>query len=626
MLEIKNLSYSIGLRNLLNDANLFIAEGHKVGLIGLNGCGKTTLFNLILGNINPESGEINYSPHTRIATVKQEIINTSEKLIDFVVNSDQQIKKLQDALQTEQDGNKIADIHDKLNELGAHSAHARAGAILSGLGFKDADFERNLSEFSGGWRMRAALASTLFVPSEILLLDEPTNHLDLETTIWLENYLEKLDRTILLISHDRRILNKLCDKIVFMDEAKLKLYNGNYDTFERTRNIEKENAAAAAKQHEITRSHLQSFVDRFRYKASKAKQAQSRLKMLERLGDAPPVPVDAETQFHFPQPEQLPPYLISIEDLEAGYITGGDFDYQEKVVLRNLNLTVSQDDRIAMLGSNGNGKSTLAKILAARLHPLRGKVKKSRKLRTAYFAQHQTEELPLDKTGFDVMSEAMGFVPMTKVYTQLGAFGLNKKKADTQIGKLSGGEKARLMLSIITKDKPHLLILDEPTNHLDIAARSALLDALNEYEGAVILITHDLHMIELVCERLWLVAGGEVHGFDGDTDDYRQKVINGTIDYANDIHVTPEDTEERTRAEKRRIEAQKRLELAPLRKELKALERDITLMTEERGVLEEELIKNFNQQKSRELAYKIKDIDKAEERWLELSNKLEDLK
>ncbi|MCL2888099.1 MAG: ABC-F family ATP-binding cassette domain-containing protein [Elusimicrobia bacterium] len=625
MIDIKNLSYSFGLRTLLKDADLFIARGQKVGLVGVNGCGKTTLFNLMLGNLTPENGSININSDVTISTVKQEIENTDLPLINFILNADTRVKKLQDELNKTHDGRRIAEIHDELNRLGVHSATARAAAILSGLGFTQADFGKTLKEFSGGWRVRAALAATLFSPSEILLLDEPTNHLDLETSIWLENYLQKLDRTIIIISHDRGILNKLCDRIVLMDEQKLKSYNGNYDTFEKTREIEKENAQAAARQYELKREHLQSFVDRFRYKASKAKQAQSRLKMLEKMGDAPPVPVDAQAQFIFPQPDHLPPYLITIEDGVAGYITGGDYDYGEKIVLKNLNITLSQDDKIALLGANGNGKSTLAKVLAARLPLLRGKTKKSRKLRVAYFAQHQTEEFDLDKTAFEVMSEAFGFVPSVKVYTHLGGFGLNKNKADTKIAKLSGGEKARLMLALITKDKPHVLILDEPTNHLDIVSRSALVEALNEYEGAIILITHDLHMISLVCDRLWYVGNGGVHHFNGDTEDYRQKILNGTFEAAPDEPDSSLPPEERSKEAKRRLEAKKRLELAPLKKELKNLERAVAEMQTDRGRLEEDLIKKFEPQKSKELAYKIKDIERAEARWLELSSEIEKL-
>ncbi|MDR0292390.1 MAG: ABC-F family ATP-binding cassette domain-containing protein [Elusimicrobium sp.] len=625
MIDIKNLSYSFGLRTLLKGADLFVARGQKIGLVGVNGCGKTTLFNLILGKLAPENGSININSDVTISTVKQEIENTDLPLMDFILNADARVKKLQDELNKTHDGRRIAEIHDELNRLGVHSAAARAAAILSGLGFTQTDFNKPLKEFSGGWRVRAALAATLFSPSEILLLDEPTNHLDLETSIWLENYLEKLDRTIIIISHDRGILNKLCERIVLMDEQKLKSYNGNYDTFEKTREIEKENAQAAAKQHEIKRAHLQSFVDRFRYKASKAAQAQSRLKMLEKMGDAPPVPVDAQVQFIFPQPDSLPPYLITIEDGQAGYVTGGDYDYGEKIVLKDLNITLSQDDKIALLGANGNGKSTLAKVLAARLPLLRGKTKKSRKLRVAYFAQHQTEEFDLDKTAFEIMSEAFGFVPSLKVYTHLGGFGLNKNKADTKIAKLSGGEKARLMLALITKDKPHVLILDEPTNHLDIVSRSALVEALNEYEGAVILITHDLHMISLVCDRLWYVGNGGVHHFNGDTEDYRQKILNGTFEAAPAAPDPSLPPEEQNRETRRRLEAQKRLETAPLKKELKDLERALSEMQADRGRLEEELIKKFEQQKSKELAYKIKDIEKAEARWLELSSKIEKL-
>lgn len=611
MLEIKNLSYNIGLRNLFDGADLLVGDGQKVGLIGINGCGKSTLFRLIQGQISPDNGHIYMPVGTRIATVKQEFEDTSLTLLDFVLSADAELKKLNDALLTETDAHKLSDIYDKLNTMGAHSAPARAAAILTGLGFTNDDISKQLSTFSGGWRVRAALASTLFTPSDIMLLDEPTNHLDLETSIWLENYLDKLNKTIIVISHDRHILNKVCDKIAHVTEGQINLYSGNYDDYERAFNVQREQAQAAAEKHEETVAHLQSFVDRFRYKATKAAQAQSRLKMIEKLGDAPPVPPEPKAHFNFPSPEYLPPYLINIEEGTAGY--------NDVPVLTKLNVTVSQEDRIALVGANGNGKSTLAKVLSQRLPLINGKVLKSRKLRTAYFAQHQTEELDTEKTAFKIMSEAMGFVPSVAVYTRLGSFGLDKDKADTLVKHLSGGEKARLMLALITKDKPHLLILDEPTNHLDIVSRSALLAALKKYEGAVILITHDLHMIELVCDRLWLIADGVVTHFDGDAGLYRQKIINGTLS-------TTVSKKKEIKVNKKREDAELRALMYPIKKEITKLERVMENLTKQKAELEQKLIEKYDAGLSIKLAQKTKELEISEEKWVELNAQIEELK
>lgn len=610
MLEIKNLHYNIGLRNLLEGADLLVGDGQKVGLVGVNGCGKSTLFRLILGQITPDGGNIYLSSGSRIATVKQEFEDISLPLLDFVLNADTELKKLNDALSTETDAHKLSEIYDKLNNMNAAAAPARAAAILTGLGFTNEDISRPLSDFSGGWRVRAALAATLFTPADILLLDEPTNHLDLETTIWLENYLIKTEKTVLIISHDRHILNKVCDKIAHVRAGKINLYAGNYDDFENAFKVQIEQAQAAADKHEETVAHLQSFVDRFRYKATKAAQAQSRLKMIERMGDAPEVPTEDKAHFNFPSPEQLPPYLINIEEGVAGY--------DDNIVLSKLNVTVSQDDRIALVGANGNGKSTLAKVLSERLPLLSGKVLKSRKLRTAYFAQHQTEELDGERTAFAIMSDAMGFVPGVQVYTRLGSFGLEKSKADTLVKNLSGGEKARLMLAIITKDKPHMLILDEPTNHLDIVSRTALLSALKKYEGAVILITHDLHLVELVCDRLWLIADGVVKHFEGGAESYRQKIVNGTLS-------TTASKKKEVKQNKKKEEAELRAALYPIRKEITKLERVMENLTKQKAELEQKLIENFDSAMSIKLAQKTKELEISEEKWVELNAQIEEL-
>ncbi len=462
MIEISELSYHIGKRTIFEDASAFIGKGQKVGLVGLNGCGKTTLFKLILGKLYPDGGRISVSSGTVLATVEQEISDINQSVLNHVLYSDKRLKKLYEELETNPSGVRLAEIYDKLDSLGAHSAAARAGAILGGLGFSNEELSRPLKEFSGGWRVRAALGAALFAPSDCLLLDEPTNHLDLETVIWLENCLAKLDKTLLIVSHDRNILNKVCDKIILVDECKLKTYTGDYDTYERTRHLQTEQLIKDAKRYEETKKHLQSFVDRFRYKASKAKQAQSRLKMIERMGDAPKIPLEKSISFTFPQPQHLDAYLYTLENVSCGY--------DEKVVLKDLNLTVTQDDKIALLGANGNGKSTLAKLLAGRIRSMSGKLTYARKLKAGYFAQHQTEEFDLESTPYETAKAAMPEAKETEVYTHLACFGLEKNKADTQIGKLSGGEKSRLLLSLITIEKPNILILDEPTNHLDITA------------------------------------------------------------------------------------------------------------------------------------------------------------
>ena len=614
MIDIQNLSYNIGKRTIFNDASAFIGKGQRVGLVGLNGTGKTTLFRLILRQIHQDGGSINISSGVKLATVEQEIPDIDETLLNHVLNSDTRLKSLYDKLKQNPSGAEIADIYDKLDMLGAHSAAARASAILGGLGFKAADLQRKLKEFSGGWQMRAALAAALFTPCDCLLLDEPTNHLDLETTIWLENALEKMDKTLIIISHDRNILNKICDKIILIDEHKLKTYTGNYDTFERARHLQTEQIIKEAARHEETVKHLQSFVDRFRYKASKAKQAQSRLKMIERMGDAPKIPVERSVRFHFPCAPVLDAYLFTFENVACGY---GD-----NTVLGDVNITIAQDDKIALLGANGNGKSTLAKLLAGRIFLQGGKLTHARKLKIAYFAQHQAEEFDPDKTPFDTVKDLMPFETKPKdVYTRLGGFGLEKSKADTKISKLSGGEKSRLLLCAITIEDPHILILDEPTNHLDITSRRALTEALNEYPGAVILVTHDLSIIESVCDRLILVERGRVENFDGDIEDYKHYVLR---------NCGKEDTPAANRSldsgkEKRKTAAQLRAQTAPLRKELKEIETQLAKLTARRADIEKRLISGFKSELSIELAFLNKEITDHEAAWLAVSSQIEEI-
>ncbi len=610
MIDIKTLSFHFGLRTLFDDTSVLIHDGQKVGLVGPNGCGKSTLFKLIEGKFSPDGGKIEISRGMQIASVAQDIADPSVCLLDYVLAADKELTRLQKELENPQiTGERMAEIFDRLEFLGAHSAQARASAILSGLGFVNEDFNRPLKEFSGGWQVRANVAACLYAPSNCLLLDEPTNHLDLETAMWLENYLVRVDKTVFIISHDRHILNRLCDHIIHVEDGQLKLYNGNYDTYERTRAAAIEGAKLAAAKHERVVAHLQSFVDRFRYKATKAKQAQSRLKMIEKLGSAPQIPKDPEAHFEFPSPDKLNNSLLTIENGVAGY--------DDKPVLQNLNLRIEPDDRIALLGANGNGKSTLAKILSHRLLLMSGKMTTAKKMKIAYFSQHQTEELDVEKTPYEMLSAQMPLSTETQIRAQLGAFGLNKAKSDTLIGSLSGGEKSRLLLALITKDAPHLLILDEPTNHLDIQSRAALIEALNNYEGAVVLITHDLHVIELTCDTLWIVRRGTCQPFTGDLDDYKAQLLknNDRNDLASDKMTSKEF--------QRKEAAARRARVAPLKKEIRTLDEKLEKLNTRKAALEEQLLTQYSADSSIELALLNDELAKTEERWMSLNEEVE---
>lgn len=612
MIEIKDLSFHFGLRTLFEDASVLIQDGQKVGLVGPNGCGKSTLFKLITGAFSPDGGKIEITRGTQIATVAQEIADPSQPLLPYVLAADKELTALEkESQRADISGERLAEVFDRMEFLGAHSATARASAILSGLGFENKDFYRPLKEFSGGWQVRACLAAALYAPSNCLLLDEPTNHLDLETSVWLENYLLHLNKTVFIISHDRHILNLLCDKIIHVENAVLKLYNGNYDQYERTRAAAIEGMRLAAAKHERVVAHLQSFVDRFRYKATKAKQAQSRIKMIEKMGELPPIPKDPEVHFQFPSPTRLTQSLISIE--------GGVAGYDEKPVLTDLNLRIEQDDRIALLGANGNGKSTLAKILSHRLLLMSGKMTTAKKMKIAYFSQHQTEELDVEKTPFEQLGDVMPGASETQIRAQLGAFGLNKAKSDTEIGKLSGGEKSRLLLALITKDAPHLLILDEPTNHLDIQSRDALLDALNAYTGAVVLITHDLHVIEMACDTLWIVRGGTCRTFTGDLEDYKMQLLNG-----GDREGAASDKMSGKEA-RRRDAAKRRADAAPLKKQIRELDKRMEKLSTRKAQLEQQLLVQYSADGSIELALLTDELNKCEEEWLALNEQCEAL-
>ncbi len=515
MLRIEDITYAIAGRRLFDGASAVIPSGHKVGLVGRNGTGKTTLFRLIRGELALESGHIHLPKGARIGGVAQEVPSNDVSLLDTVLAADTERAALL-AEQTD-DPARIAEIQTRLSDIDAWSAEARAASILKGLGFDDPDHARPCSDFSGGWRMRVALAAVLFSQPDLLLLDEPTNYLDLEGALWLEAYLAKYPHTVIVISHDRGLLNRAVGAILHLEDRKLTFYQGPYDQFARARAEKLAVAEAMAKKQDARRAHLQSYVDRFRYKADKARQAQSRLKALARMEPITTPQEAALRAFSFPTPEELSPPIIAAEGVAVGY--GGD------PVLKQLNLRIDQDDRIALLGKNGEGKSTLSKLLSGRLNKEMGKMVTASKLRVGYFAQHQVDELFVDETPLDHLRRLRPAETPAKLRARLAGFGLNADQADTVVGQLSGGQKARLSLLIATIDAPHLLILDEPTNHLDIESREALVEALTDYTGAVILVSHDMHLLELVADRLWLVKGGTTKPYDGDLESYRTLLL-----------------------------------------------------------------------------------------------------
>ncbi|OAN75388.1 glycosyl transferase family 1 [Sulfitobacter sp. EhC04] len=521
MLRISEINYSVEGRPLFEEASAVIPEGHKVGLVGRNGAGKTTLFRIIRGELGLDAGAISLPSRAKIGGVAQEVPSSDVSLIDTVLAADTERAALMQEAETAQDPGRIADIQARLADIDAWSAEGRAASILKGLGFDDAEQQMPCSDFSGGWRMRVALAGVLFAQPDLLLLDEPTNYLDLEGALWLESYLAKYPHTVIIISHDRGLLNRAVNGILHLEDRKLTFYQGPYDQFARQRAEQRAVQAAMAKKQQARRDHMQSFVDRFKAKASKAKQAQSRLKMIEKMDMISTPEQAAKRVFTFPEPEELSPPIISIEGGSTGYTAG-------QPVLSRLNLRIDQDDRIALLGKNGQGKSTLSKLLSDRLVLMDGKAVKANKLRIGFFAQHQVDELHITETPLQHMISARPGVLHSKLRAQLAGFGLGADQAETEVGRLSGGQKARLSLLLATLDAPHLLILDEPTNHLDIESREALVEALTQYSGAVILVSHDMHLLSMVADRLWLVSDGTVTPYEEDLESYRKMLLQPT--------------------------------------------------------------------------------------------------
>jgi ATP-binding cassette, subfamily F, member 3 len=519
MLQINGLTYRIQGRLIFDDATAVVPTGHKAGLVGRNGSGKTTLLKLITGEISLEAGTVSIPRRARIGGVAQEAPGGSESLLEVVLAADKERSSLLAAAETADDPHDIAEIQTRLADISAHSAPARAATILSGLGFASDQQHAPCSGLSGGWRMRVALAAALFAAPDILLLDEPTNYLDLEGTIWLKSFIRDYPYTVVIVSHDRDLLNDAVDSILHVDRCRLTFYQGNYDSFDKQRREKQALLMKFKKKQDEARKHMQSFVDRFRYKASKARQAQSRLKAIAKLEPVAEMIEDRVAPFIFPEPKKpLNPPLIRLEHAAAGYIEG-------KPVLNDLELRIDSDDRIALLGQNGNGKSTLAKVLCGKLALARGTMHHHKQLAVGYFAQHQIDELDEALSPYDYFRRLMPENSEAQRRAKLGHYGFGSAIADSKCAVLSGGEKARLLFALASFHAPHLLVLDEPTNHLDVDSREALIHAINDYEGGVVLISHDKHLIETTVDRLWLVAEGTVRPFDGDIDDYTRHVL-----------------------------------------------------------------------------------------------------
>ncbi len=618
VLSIEDLSYSIGGRPLLAHATLLVDEGKRIGLIGRNGAGKSTLLKLIAGLIKPDGGAIRLGTRARLGYVAQEAPGGTITPLEVVLAADLERTELLDAAHhADTPPEKLAEIHERLITIGAESAPARAATILSGLGFDAAAQARPMSSYSGGWRMRVALAAVLFCQPDLLLLDEPTNHLDLEATLWLEGYLQKFPGAILLVSHDRQLLDKAVEAIVHLDGGKLAMTPGGFSEFVRIKTERALQQSRAAERAAAQRAHMQAFVDRFRAKATKARQAQSRLKALERLPQIEAVVEDKATEFSFPSPDALPPPMLQLEGVDIGY--------GEKTILRGVSLRIDQEDRIALLGQNGNGKSTLAKLLAGRLAAQKGREFRVKGLRIGYFAQHQEDDLVLTETPYDHLARALPKALPAQIRAQAARFGLGAERVETPVAALSGGEKARLLLALATRDAPHLLLLDEPTNHLDIDARDALIKALTDFEGAVVLISHDPYLVDLVADRLLLVHEGKVTPYDGDLTSYAATMRERAAGPGSEKPTEPKRNDRAARAELR-------ARLAPLRNQAKAAETRLTKLTHERDTLEAKLAGEeiYAPAKAAELAkvtQKLglvkKEIEDAELAWLEAHEALE---
>nr|CAD6419452.1 ABC transporter ATP-binding protein [Rhizobium sp. Q54] len=624
MITITDVSARIAGRLLLDHASVSLPAGAKVGLVGRNGAGKSTLFRVITGDLAAETGSVSIPRNARIGQVAQEAPGTEQLLIEIVLAADKERAALMREAETATDPHRIAEIQTRLVDIDAHSAEARAASILAGLGFDHEAQARPASSFSGGWRMRVALAAVLFSQPDLLLLDEPTNYLDLEGTMWLEDYVRRYPYTVIIISHDRDLLNNAVNAIVHLDQKKLTFYRGGYDQFERQKAEADELQMKARAKNEAARKHLQSFIDRFKAKASKAKQAQSRVKALERMGTVAAVIEDHVQPITFPKPEKQPASpIVAISGGAVGYEPG-------RPILKGISLRIDNDDRIALLGSNGNGKSTFAKLIAGRLSLQAGEMKQAPNLSVGFFAQHQLDDLIPNETPVDHVRRLMPQAAEAQVRARVAQMGLATEKMATAAKDLSGGEKARLLMGLAAFHAPNLLILDEPTNHLDIDSRRALIEALNDYEGAVILISHDRYLIEATVDRLWLVNDGTVKPFEGDMEEYRDLIV--AAGRKKEERPQGSSDEPANKAEQRKANAEKRASLAPLKKKINEIE-SLTAKLErliqqldaelaDPALYEKAPAKAAEKAKQRgETAAK---LARAEEQWLELSAEYEE--
>ena len=627
MLKFTDLTVRMAGRTLIENADISIPKGVKAGLVGANGTGKTTLFKVITGLHPSDTGSITISKDWKMGQVAQEAPGTEESLLEIVLKADTERAALMEEAETATDPNRISDIHMRLADIDAYTADSRASSILAGLGFSERDQHSPASSFSGGWRMRVALAAVLFAEPDLLLLDEPTNYLDLEGALWLENYMGKYPGTVLVISHDRDMLNKVVDSIVHLEGRKLTFYRGNYDNFEKQRAEKRELIEKAREKMEGQKKHMQAFVDRFGAKASKAKQAQSKLKAIGKLKLPAQLEQEGTMPFNFPNPEKLSASpMIKLENVYCGY-------GEDAVILNNIKLNIDADDRIALLGSNGNGKSTFSKLLVGRLPYVEGTIVKAPKIKVAMFAQHQMDDLHADQTPIDHVRKLMPQAGESQVRSKVAQMGLNHERMGTVTAKLSGGEKARLLLGLCTFHGPDLLILDEPTNHLDVGAREALVHGLNNFEGAVILVSHDRHLIDATMERLWIVSDGKVGPYEDDLDTYRKKVLKDAKTKRKEhiLEVEPEIAAPVVVSEKPKLPKkdrdERRKELAPLKAKITEKEKQIQKLNEAIKKLDSSLAtpglfqnhpekgEKFSKQRIEADAM----LAKVEEAWLELS-------
>ena len=617
MLNLNGITVRLGGRTILDGATAALPPKSRVGLIGRNGAGKSTLMKVMIGQIDPDGGAIEMPRGTRIGYIAQEAPSGTTTPIEAVLAADTERAALLTESETCEDPDRLGDIYDRLGAIDAYTAPARAAAILVGLGFDEEMQGRPLDSYSGGWKMRVALAALLFSRPDLLLLDEPSNHLDLEATLWLENFLKAYPAMMVVISHERDLLNNVVDNILHLEGGKTTLYAGGYDSFERQRAERAAQLASARANQEAQRAKLQDYIARNSARASTAKQAQSRAKMLAKMQPIAAMAEDPTLSFDFPDPDELRPPLITLDLASVGYA--------ERPILERLNLRIDPDDRIALLGRNGNGKTTLARLLAAQLAPMEGAKVASGKMKVGYFTQYQVEELDGDDTPLAHMTRAMPGKTPAAVRAQLGRFGFSGDKATTQVRKLSGGERARLALALITRDAPHLLILDEPTNHLDVDAREALVQALNSYSGAVVVVSHDRHMVELTADRLVLVDGGTAREYDGSLEDYMAFVLS-TAGAAKR-------PEQGARKKDRRAAADLRAQSQDLRRAAEAAEAEVTRLTAERSAIDRAmfdpagaapaLAKLPMSTLARMHAETSTALDQAELAWLEISERLE---